>query len=161
MIQKQDLIQLLNKEFATTLKVIRAFPEDKLNFAPHERSQPAVRLMSTFVFERYLLAAYILGEKVERERFQNYKPENMNQLITDLTHENNRIIECIEKMPDQELAAKEVNFANHTFSADRFIMMMLFDQIHHRGQLSVYVRMAGGKVPSIYGPSADDPTTNF
>jgi len=34
---------------------------------------------------------------------------------------------------------------------------MLDDQIHHRGQLSVYVRMAGGKVPSIYGPSADEP----
>jgi uncharacterized damage-inducible protein DinB len=29
---------------------------------------------------------------------------------------------------------------------------MLLDSIHHRGQLSVYVRMTGGKVPSIYGP---------
>ena len=29
---------------------------------------------------------------------------------------------------------------------------------HHRGQLSVYLRLAGGRVPSIYGPSADDPT---
>ena len=36
----------------------------------------------------------------------------------------------------------------------------LFDAIHHRGQLSIYVRlMAGGRVPSIYGPSADDPGT--
>ena len=33
----------------------------------------------------------------------------------------------------------------------------LMDQVHHRGQLSVYTRMAGGKVPSIYGPSADEP----
>jgi uncharacterized damage-inducible protein DinB len=32
----------------------------------------------------------------------------------------------------------------------------LFDAIHHRGQLSTYLRPAGGKVPSIYGPSADD-----
>jgi uncharacterized damage-inducible protein DinB len=31
------------------------------------------------------------------------------------------------------------------------------DQIHHRGQMSVYVRLAGGKVPSIYGPTADEP----
>jgi len=29
--------------------------------------------------------------------------------------------------------------------------------IHHRGQLSVYLRMVGGKVPSIYGPSGDEP----
>jgi len=38
-----------------------------------------------------------------------------------------------------------------------FVEFMLGDQIHHRGQLSVYLRMAGGKVPSIYGPSADEP----
>jgi len=34
---------------------------------------------------------------------------------------------------------------------------MLLDQIHHRGQLSIYMRIAGAKVPSIYGPSADEP----
>jgi uncharacterized damage-inducible protein DinB len=34
---------------------------------------------------------------------------------------------------------------------------MLMDSIHHRGQMSVYLRCAGGKVPSIYGPSADEP----
>jgi uncharacterized damage-inducible protein DinB len=33
---------------------------------------------------------------------------------------------------------------------------MLFDLIHHRGQLSVYIRPMGGKVPSIYGPSGDE-----
>jgi len=32
----------------------------------------------------------------------------------------------------------------------------LFDIVHHRGQLSTYIRPMGGKVPSIYGPSADD-----
>ena len=32
----------------------------------------------------------------------------------------------------------------------------LFDMVHHRGQLSAYLRPMGGKVPSIYGPSADD-----
>ena len=161
MIQKQDLLQLLTKEFATTQKVIRAFPEDKLDFTAHERSQNAGRLMSTFVFEIYLLAAYVLGEKVERERFQNYKPETLAKVLSDFIHEGNRVMAAIENMKDEELESKEIKFANHTFTADRFIMMMLFDQIHHRGQLSVYVRMAGGKVPSIYGPSADDPTTNF
>jgi hypothetical protein len=35
----------------------------------------------------------------------------------------------------------------------------LFDAIHHRGQLSTYLRPMGGKVPSIYGPSGDDPGT--
>jgi uncharacterized damage-inducible protein DinB len=38
-----------------------------------------------------------------------------------------------------------------------FLWLMLMDSIHHRGQLSVYIRPAGGKVPSIYGPSGDEP----
>lgn len=37
------------------------------------------------------------------------------------------------------------------------LRFMLNDHIHHRGQLSVYLRMSGGKVPSIYGPSKDEP----
>src|ERR1700674_4893249 len=39
------------------------------------------------------------------------------------------------------------------------LWMMLMDSVHHRGQVSVYIRMTGGKVPSIYGPSADEPWT--
>jgi uncharacterized damage-inducible protein DinB len=38
-----------------------------------------------------------------------------------------------------------------------FVWLFLFDAVHHRGQLSTYLRPMGGKVPSIYGPSADDP----
>ena len=37
------------------------------------------------------------------------------------------------------------------------LWFLLNDQIHHRGQFSVYLRMAGAKVPSIYGPSKDEP----
>ncbi len=37
------------------------------------------------------------------------------------------------------------------------LWMFLYDHIHHRGQLSVYQRIAGGRVPSIYGPSGDEP----
>jgi uncharacterized damage-inducible protein DinB len=42
-------------------------------------------------------------------------------------------------------------------AAGEFVWGFLFDQVHHRGQLSTYLRPMGGKVPSIYGPSADDP----
>jgi uncharacterized damage-inducible protein DinB len=38
-----------------------------------------------------------------------------------------------------------------------FLWQTLMDMVHHRGQLTVYLRMADGKVPSIYGPSADEP----
>src|SRR5262249_25538542 len=37
----------------------------------------------------------------------------------------------------------------------QFLWMCLFDGVHHRGQLTTYLRPMGGKVPAIYGPSAD------
>ena len=37
-----------------------------------------------------------------------------------------------------------------------FLWFFFFDAIHHRGQLSTYIRPMGGKVPAIYGPSADE-----
>jgi uncharacterized damage-inducible protein DinB len=37
----------------------------------------------------------------------------------------------------------------------RFLWMILFDAVHHRGQLTTYIRPMGGKVPPVYGPSAD------
>jgi uncharacterized damage-inducible protein DinB len=43
------------------------------------------------------------------------------------------------------------------YSRLQFAWFLLSDQIHHRGQLSVYLRMADAKVPSIYGPTADEP----
>ena len=36
------------------------------------------------------------------------------------------------------------------------LWLALFDAVHHRGQLTTYIRPMGGKVPSVYGPSADD-----
>jgi uncharacterized damage-inducible protein DinB len=41
--------------------------------------------------------------------------------------------------------------------AGDILWMAAMDLVHHRGQFSVYLRMAGGKVPSIYGPSHDEP----
>ena len=63
MLTKQDFLKIFKKEFATTLKVIKAFPENQLDFAPHERSQKARRLMSTFIFEMYLLEMYVFGKQ--------------------------------------------------------------------------------------------------
>ena len=55
--------------------------------------------------------------------------------------------------PGQFLAGGQVVFAgpirDHCF-------WILFDGVHHRGQLSTYIRPMGGKVPSIYGPSGDE-----
>ncbi len=160
MIAKQDLLNLLKKEFATTLKVVYSFPEGKLDFSPHERSSNARKLMSTFVFEMYLIDSYVIGTEIDRSVFKAYSPDSVKQVISDFEAQSANILFKLENLSDDGMN-KQIEFAGVKMTSEQFIMMMLFDQIHHRGQLSVYVRMAGGKVPSIYGPSADDPGTNL
>lgn len=160
MIAKEDLLSLFKREFATTIKAIKAFPEDKLSFTPHPRSSTARKLLSTFVFEMYLIEAYVVGEKIDRSAFQTYAPDKLETLVADFEKETARVISSLDKLPGADLN-KTVEFAGKKMAADEFMLMMLFDQIHHRGQMTVYIRLAGGKVPSVYGPSADDTSTNL
>ena len=160
MIPKNDLLKLAKKEFATTLRVLKAFPPEEYEFRPHERSSNAVQLTSTFVFEMYLIRMYLLGDPIDPSIFKTYKPDGFQSVVRDFETESQRIIAGLEQLPEEALT-KTIEFAGYNFNADEFALMMICDQIHHRGQLSVYVRMAGGKVPSIYGPSADDKSPNL
>ena len=45
------------------------------------------------------------------------------------------------------------------YTRAEFLWFLIHDEIHHRGQFSIYLRMSGAKVPSIYGPSGDEPWT--
>jgi uncharacterized damage-inducible protein DinB len=160
MIPKDALLKILKKETATTLKVLRAYPADQNDYRPHERSSDVKKLASTFVFEMYLFGMYLFGDPMDRSKFQSYKVDTIQGLADDFEKESSRAIQRLEQMNEEDLK-KTVTFAGNNFVADEFAMMMIHDQIHHRGQMTVYMRLAGGKVPSIYGPSADDPSTNF
>ncbi len=160
MVTKENLLRLFRKEFATTLKVLRAYPPDKLEFSPHERSSNARKVMSTFVLEMYLIQSYAFGKNIDRSKLSTYKPDSLQVLISDFEKQSGDVLAGLDILPETEMK-RQIEFAGIKMSAAEFMLMMLFDQIHHRGQLSVYIRMAGGKVPAIYGPSADDPQTNL
>jgi uncharacterized damage-inducible protein DinB len=72
-----------------------------------------------------------------------------------------RTVALVEQMPDSQTGDTVKFFTGPKTLGDipklDFLWFLLCDQIHHRGQFSVYLRMAGGKVPSIYGPSGDEP----
>ena len=149
----------MQKEFATTQKVMKAFPEEHSNLTPHEKSSSAEKLMKTFVFEMYLME-YALGGTLETEKFQTYNPGSIASIITDFSALCGKILEKLNAATDEDMD-KTVPFAGKDFKAHELLTMLLFDQIHHRGQLTVYIRLAGGQVPSVYGPSADDDSTNL
>ncbi len=157
---KQDLLSLARKEFETTLKVLAAVPEGKESFKPHERSSDTLKLVSTFVFEMYLADGYVFGTKVDSSKFKDYKPGEVKTAMQDFRAESANVLRKLEDALDSDLAG-EVEFAGARFTKAEFLQMMIHDQIHHRGQLTVYIRLAGGSVPSVYGPSADDKSTNL
>jgi uncharacterized damage-inducible protein DinB len=163
---KQHFLNAYDREHATTMKVLRAYPEDQLDLKPHPRSNSARDLAWVFVMERGL------GTRVWNDAFAKglpagstppKPPDKWSDLLAQLEQAHAAFREVIAAASDEDLQAK-VHFlvAPKTMGEMtrlEWIWFLLHDQIHHRGQLSVYLRMAGGQVPSIYGPSADEPWT--
>jgi uncharacterized damage-inducible protein DinB len=144
----------------TTLAVMRAFPADQAEFRPHERSSTAIRLIHTFAFENFGLLEGSKGDLKIPPDFPG-PPATITEAIDAYERGAKKAIAAIEALPDSRLS-ETVNFFTGPGKMGRipvidFFWYMLLDSIHHRGQLSVYVRLAGGRVPSIYGPTADVP----
>jgi uncharacterized damage-inducible protein DinB len=157
---KQRFLRAYERDHATTLKVLKAFPPDKSEFRPHERSNSALHLAWTFVVEEQIMIRALRGERVLGTGFPP-APDAWGAVLDAFNKGYDDIIAELRDPKNQELDGTADFFVAPKQTGDiplpEFLDFMLHDQIHHRGQLSVYVRMAGGLVPSIYGPSADEP----
>jgi hypothetical protein len=160
---KQRFLDALEKEHATTLRVLRAFPADKLDLRPHPDCRSARELAWVFVMERGL------GVAVYKRAFQQLlaagpppePPASWEEILTALEHAHRDYAELIRATPPHELTDK-VEFLMGPqrlgeISRIDWLWFLLHDEIHHRGQFSIYLRVAGAPVPSIYGPSRDEP----
>jgi uncharacterized damage-inducible protein DinB len=157
---KQQFVQTLQREHGTTRRVVEAFPADQAELKPHPRSNSARQLAWTFaVEERLILLA--LKNKLDLGSGFPKAPESWGEAVSAFLQTHAEVMEVLQAASDEDLAGTVKFFTGPGAIGDipkmDFLWFMLSDQIHHRGQLSVYVRMAGGKVPSIYGPSADEP----
>ena len=161
--EKQQFLDSYEREHATTMKVLRAYPKDKLDLKPAERSPSAHQLAWVFVLER------MLGTGLYHDAFATKPPsgapppppESWDDLLSTLEKAHKEFGDLVRSAPEPKLSQTIRFFTGPKTMGDipRIAMLwfLLNDQIHHRGQFSVYLRMAGGKVPSIYGPSGDEP----
>lgn len=157
---KHAFLEKIERNHANTVRVLRAFPGDKSEFRPHERSSTALKLAWTFVVEENIMLKAIRGESILGGGFSP-PPETWEQVLAAFDKVNVDLVTELRDPKNAELNGNVGFFVGPKQTGEypvaEFLEFMLDDQIHHRGQLSVYVRMAGGKVPSIYGPSADEP----
>jgi len=162
MTKKEQYLDALDRQFAITTRVLRAYPADKSDLRPHEKLKTARELAWVFALERYL------GQRVWRDELAKgiagKPPEtrsDWSEVLSGVEKANREMRELVSKASDADLDAK-VHFLTGPKTMGEmtriaFLEFLLADEIHHRGQFSIYLRMAGAKVPSIYGPTADEP----
>ncbi len=160
MSEKDEFVKVWEREFPTTLKVLRAYPAAKADFKPHERSRTAKELAWTFVQEEAMIE-HVLKGSVDFSVPMPPPPQTFPEVLSAYEKSHREMVGKVKAAPDADLK-KTIKFPvapKQMGDVPRMavLWMMLMDGIHHRGQFSVYLRMAGGKVPSIYGPSADEP----
>lgn len=152
---KKQIMEFRALEFAITMKVLRAYPEDKLDLKPAEKSRTARELIVTLIREEYVCRVAMRGELIRAE-FPAAVPDGLNDMLEALNQIHNEVQNTIAQAGDEELN-RVIDFYGYKIRAIDALWAELHDQIHHRGQFSVYLRLAGAKVPSIYGPTADEP----
>jgi hypothetical protein len=162
---KEQFLRTLDEEFGKTLRVLRAYPVDRADLRPHPRIKTARELAWTFALERMLGIMVFRDEFVEKMGSGESPPapENWSELLGTFEKMHGEYRALILETPETDLHRK-VRFLTGPrtigeISRLEWIWFLLKDEIHHRGQFSIYLRMADGKVPSIYGPTADEPWT--
>jgi uncharacterized damage-inducible protein DinB len=160
---KEEFLAVYEREHEITMRVLRAYPTHQLELRPHPRAKTARELAWVFVAER------VLGSAVFRNKLDELMasgetpppPDSWDELLGTLQSVHVEFGELIRVTSDEELRENVQFFTGPQTMGDisrlDWIWFLLHDQIHHRGQFSVYLRMADGKVPSIYGPTADEP----
>jgi uncharacterized damage-inducible protein DinB len=158
--EKQMFLQSFQREFDTTLKVLKAYPAERADYRPHEKSRSAKELAWTFVLEQGLNAGAVSGH-VDFSQPMPKPPADFKDILAALEGGARDTLAKVGAASDEDLN-KTMKFpVGPKQVADMrrldVLWTALMDQVHHRGQFSVYLRLAGGKLPSIYGPTADEP----
>lgn len=145
-------------ESATTARVLDAIPADRLSYAPHPGSSTAGTTAWTIV--RGLCATLELLKSPAVAVSLTGHPD-YHSLITQFGETSNAIAESLPGVSQQCWGDERIVTSNGVIILRQPLGQILWlfhvDGIHHRGQLSTYLRPLGAAVPSIYGPSGDQP----
>jgi uncharacterized damage-inducible protein DinB len=146
-------------EIPAFVRVLKALPADRLDHRPDPRSRTARELAYLLSSEEAGLIQLIDTGSVEWKEGAPAnvgKDEIVQAFERDAAAVNERLGRLSEAAWEKKVKFVMTNGGVWEDTLAEFVWGFLFDAIHHRGQLSTYIRPMGGKVPSIYGPSADD-----
>ena len=152
------LLPQLDDELKTTRRVLAAVPEDKADYRPDPKSMNARDLTRHIAFvEIWFLESILQGEFGHPD--DTAFPTAVADVIKAYDERVPPLMAGLRDLSGEDLA-KPTTFYSWTLPRVAYVQFLQKHTIHHRGQLSSYLRPMGSRVPSIYGGSADEPMTS-
>jgi uncharacterized damage-inducible protein DinB len=161
---REFFIQRWEQEYPAFVRVFKALPADRLDYRPHPRSRSAGELVALLLSAQQSCIQLCKSRKSFYSGLRWKEPTsfgNLDQMISTYEHDHNDLAIQLRSLDDDGwnhpawlIQGTEEILLKDTVGG--LLWIALFDNVHHRGQLSTYIRPMGGNVPSIYGPSADD-----
>ena len=159
--QATAIVQLLTNtiegEGAATRKVLAAVPNGNRDYKPDAKSRSAWDIAVHLAMAEVWFADSILQAKFEWSGEPPTPPEMTDPAAVAKWHET-QMADRLAKLRamSSEHMLRDIEFFGMKGPACTWLAMMNNHSVHHRGQLSAYLRAAGSKVPAIYGMSADE-----
>lgn len=158
-----SFIAELQQESATTRKVLERLPISEFDWKPHEKSMTLGRLAVHVAEMTGWITETVNSDALDFATidYKPLKPESIAELVEYFDNELAKAVDALGGASDEHLM-KDWTLRNGEtvyFTMPRVAVlrgMCLSHIIHHRGQLSVYMRLKDVPVPAIYGPSADE-----
>lgn len=161
---KDNLLAEIQNEAVSTRKILEQIPDKSLTWKPHEKSMTLERLAS-HVAEIIGWVSLIMDyDELDFAKF-GYKPPVIGKTndLTDIFDSSlKKAEESLEKSNDEEFkkawTMKNGEVTYFTLPKEATIRSFALSHLyHHRGQLTVYLRLLNIPVPNVYGPTADYP----
>jgi len=156
-----SILMELEQEAQTTKRVLGRIPDNKLAWRPHPKSYSLGQLALHIASTPGNVASIAAQDIVEAPNFSQPEAKSRQEVLDTFSKSIESAKDTLKNMDDARLAAPWSLTKNGkvVMSVPRigFLRSVLMNHVyHHRGQLSVYLRMLEVPVPSIYGPSADE-----
>ena len=147
----------IRNEQTTTRRVIAAVPAGKGDYKPDPKNMSAWELAKHLASSEIFFMSGIANGQFNRA--DAAIPDSVTTPTELCNWYDDNFTRAAEKLAATKSGdlVKTISFAIFNFPAITYAGLMMNHSVHHRGQLSAYLRPMGAKVPRIYGGSADEP----
>jgi uncharacterized damage-inducible protein DinB len=159
------LLPEFDQEMTTTRRLLERVPTDKGQWKPHEKSFSLGHLAQLVAWMPGWIAQTLRERALDLKGGARYSYETTDALVKMFDENVRDAHQAIKASTDKDYDVEwSLKFGDRTvFTQPRRIVVRqhLNHLIHHRGQLTVYLRLVDVPLPSIYGPTADERMPGF